>query len=349
MALNRPHRKSPMMFRSSNITDFFKPNALRAQNKRSLPENEHEELRVAQRSRSDTPRHQDRTQQETAETESYTSDAVREEPAPSEGYLHGLIPLSKSSICDPAGSPLVTASTASTVSTANRREGMGSWDPQGPVLTSSQRVVKNGEIIIRNSDDESDTDTSLDDIDDLLLARKSAMVSSPPTEPDPPYLTSTRQKPQDIGTCTRSKTRGIVFATTPPFRSLARPEPPKYEFSLAALQQRSKDDKASEAGAAKARSLIDAFEKELEMRTSDPNKPLSIGAKLDATLLTSIMQKSGDGDDMDRLMTAMKRTEAFHQGRSWSFFQNQQNSSHRKLSEWPKPQWPGIFNGMIPI
>lgn len=273
--------------------------------------------------------------QTNAAEEVSAGDAAQGEQAP-EGHLNGSINPSRSPISE-------FTNNISVASTGTREEEIEPLASQGPVLTSSQRVVRNGEVMIQNSDE---SDSSLDDIDDLL-ARKSAMIVSPPKEPEAALPSSAKQRDRQSGASTRSRTRGAAPAP-------ARPSPssllqlPRYEFSLDSLEQRSKDDRALEADAAKARTLLDSFEMKKGMAQNDSNSQFRTGVKVDATLLASITNIKGEEGDMDRLMKAITRTEAFHQGNTWSFFDDLHMSSSAKRAELPisqDTQWHGILNG----
>lgn len=327
------------MFKFTNITDFFKPSGQPRPNKRPPPDDDDDEkTRLARRSRSNTPRGTDRKLQTNTGKEVFARDAAQG-PQASEGHLNGSILPSQSPRRE-------STNNISIASIGTRREHIEPLAPLDPVLTSSQRVVINGEVMIRNSDDESES--SLDDIDDLLT-RKSAMIPSPQKEPEAVLPPSAKQRDLHSGSSTRSRTRGARPALARRSPS-SLPQPPRYEFSLDSLEQRSNDDRASEADAAKARTLLDSFENPKGPAQNDFSNQVKTGAKVDATLLASVMKNGGEEEDIDRLMTAITRTEAFHQGKSWSFFDDLHRSSSAELAKVPIPQvqqWQGILNGKL--
>lgn len=326
------------MFKLTSITDFFKPSGQPRQNKRPPPDDDVERTRVARRSRSNTPKGTSRTLQTNAGEETSAGDAAQGGQIP-EGHLNGSILPSRSPRCE-------STNTISVGSIGTRTEETEQLASQGPVLTSSQRVVRNGEVMIRNSDDESDS--SLDDIDDLL-ARKSTIIPSPPTESEAAPLPSAEQRDCKDGVSTRSRTRGAGPAPAHVQRSASSLlRLPRYEFSLDSLEKRSKDDRALEADAAKARTLLDSFDMQNGAPRNDSNSQVKAGAKVDATLMASVMKNKGEAEDIDRLMTAITRTEAFHQGNTWSFFHDLHRSSSTKQAKIPIPQdteWQGIMDG----
>ena len=329
------------MFKLTTITDFFKPAAQPRQNKRPPPDDDVEKTRVTRRSRSNTPRGTSRNLRTNAGEEVSAGDAARGEQT-TQSHLNGSILPSRSPRCEPTND----------ISVANietRREEKEPPASQGPILTSSQRVVRNGEVMIRNSDDESDS--SLGDIDDLL-ARKSAIIPSPPDESEAEPPPSAKQRGCQGGASTRSRTRGTGPGTGPVRAqrlSSSLQQLPKYEFSLESLEKRSKADRALEVDAAKARTLLDSFDVQTYTVQNDSNNQVRTGAMVNATLMASVMKnKKGEEADMDRLMTAITRTEALHQGKTWSFFDDLQRSSPAEQAKFPFPQdaeWGGILNG----
>lgn len=315
------------MLKLRSITDFFKPAAQPRQNKRPAPDDDAEKTRDARRSRSNTPRGMDRN------LEANPGEEISEEDrTEGEGIMEGHLDLS----ILPSRSPKFE--TTNNIHVENVGTQRKKIEPQGPVLTSSQRVVRNGEVMIRNSDEESDS--SLDDIDDLL-ARKSAMISSPTDQTELALPPSAKQRDRQSGASTRSKTKGPARARR---ASPSLPQLPKYEFSLDSLEQRSRDDRALEADAAKAWTLLDSF----ETQTGATHSQVRPGAKVDAKMLASVVKDDGEEINVGRLMTAMARTDAFHQGKTWSFFDDLQMSSWAEQARIPVPhdtQWQGILDG----
>lgn len=220
--------------------------------------------------------------------------------------------------------------------------------PSEPVTRSSQRIVKNGAIVIRSSDDESDSDGSLDDIDGLL-ARKSASTSTPPTESELTLPLANTQPGQKIRASTRLKKLNTAVSSTPQVLPTFR-MPPEYKYSLASLVKRSKEEKALEENIAKTRSALDSHDIENSLTFGDSHGSAPTGAKVDKKLLVSVMKKRSEGEDIDRLLMAVQRTEAFDLGTTWSFFDDIQSilpSKQAKLPTLGGTQWEGILNGMF--
>lgn len=322
-----------MMYTNRSITDFFKSFTQPRQNKRP-PDCNLDDSRALKRSRSSTP--------DTAAKVSLQNEAD-EDHAGTSGHDDS-IGLRRMSSCPksvPGSSPHGSESKESGGSSREKVEAPPSGS-QGPVMVSSQRMIVNGEVIIKNSDDESDSEISLDDIDQLLVARKPAVSSSSPavTEPlGPAHL---------HGSVTRSKTRRATYVRTRQ-ASPNLPARPRYKFSLNSLKRQNKDNEAAEAGSTEAWSLLHSVEK-----TSSSQAPqilTSEAEKVDATLVASVLRDRRDEEDIGRLMTAIHRTEAFHRGKTWSFFEAMDDVALSTIPAFPdglETRWHGILSGLSP-
>lgn len=218
--------------------------------------------------------------------------------------------------------------------------------PLESITRSSQRIVKNGAIVIRSSDDESDSDSSLDDIDGLI-ARKSAPNSTPPTESELMLPLANTQTGQKIRASSRLKKPNTAVSFTPQVQPKFR-MPPEYKYSLASLVQRSKEEKALEENIAKAKSALDSHDIENSLTFGGSHGSAPTEAKIDRTLLVSVMKKKNEGEDIDRLLMAVQRTEAFDLGTTWSFFDDLQGILPSKQAKFPTltgTRWEGILNG----
>ncbi|MCJ1387310.1 hypothetical protein MMC18_000151 [Xylographa bjoerkii] len=185
-----------------------------------------------------------------------------------------------------------------------------------PVVASSQRVSRNGEIMIRNSDDDTDSEVSLEDIGDILVGKKSTFMSSPPTEPDLPTIptgTRTRFSGQNEKSSFSRNTRAGRVAPTLPAST-------QYKFSLASLVAKAEQDDATDEGTTQARRLIESLE---DRRAAlEANIDHDQGIKdLDTGVLASVMENQGDDGTIGKLMQAIERTEALSMQKCWSFFE----------------------------
>lgn len=162
----------------------------------------------------------------------------------------------------------------------------------GTSFNSAQRIMKNGkEIVISSDGDESDSAESLESPDDLL-----ANFLAPKSPVTPKARTGRKN----------SKHKGVV-----------RPEsaPRKYKNSLENLVRQAVSDNDTEAGIAKLRaSLNDESDRNTDSG-ADKASNLNEGA-----LASAIDDGNDDSMGLQRLLDAVRRTEAFDLGKSWSFF-----------------------------
>lgn len=319
------------MYKSLSITDFFKSYTQPRQNKRASDAGLND-ARVSKRSRSNTPDGAARAGPHD-QTKAGTPEHVG--PTGFRGKSSATASIARSSSHGSDGTqPLGSGEVPET----GEGEPSGS---QGPVLMSSQRVVVNGEVIIRNSDDESDSEVSLDDIDELLVARKSTVALSSPNVSDPRRPLSSGSA-RENGSVTRSKTKGATTLST--HQPSAIPARPTYKFSLDSLKRQNKATEAAEAGTAQAWSLLDSFKD----KASSPithSIPTSKAEKINANLVASVFKDKGNEEDIARLMTAIQRTEAFYQGKAWAFFEDVESSTNAPFPNELDPRWHTTFSG----
>jgi hypothetical protein len=179
-------------------------------------------------------------------------------------------------------------------------------------ISSSQRVIKHGREIVISSDGD-DTDSSLESPEDLL---EKFMNSGGTTEKqveaaaEEPILHP--RKRLGLNSTDRSN---IPYTLSP-----------KYKFSLDSLVTDAVDDDETEAGVARAKS---AFEKRNSLNTGTPTGASDSGRsrELREDVLASAISDGGDdGNSLQRVLDAVRRTEALEQENSWSFFQEQINT-----------------------
>ncbi|MCJ1414896.1 hypothetical protein MMC32_001225 [Xylographa parallela] len=281
------------MFKNRNITDFFKPFANPRPTKRPRYDEDGHAKEIK------TPAQVYASSQRLAVRASYTSSGGR----PS---LEDLTTSSLSSLQSDASTLFIPDEIPQdiveqdTVSSASF-----------PVVTSSQRVSRNGEFMIKNSDEDTDSEVSLEDIGDILVGKKPTFVSSPPTEPDlPPLPTANRIRPSRQNEKLRISR---VSATLPPTT--------KYKFSLASLVANAEQDDATDEGTAQARQMIECLENRRAALEAKVDQDQGI-KNLDVGLLASIVEKQGDRDVIGKLMQAIERTEALSMQNCWSFFES---------------------------
>ena len=187
------------------------------------------------------------------------------------------------------------------------------------ILTSSQRVIKNGEVMIRNSDDESDS--SLEDLDDLIARNSSNKAPSPPAcNLDDPFSNLQAGKHAES---VKKQTTGISVQVGKPGspHPLALPViPKKYKFSLESLAKERKRHEAGKDSVAQALSLIESYDQR-KASSNEKARMLDQKGTLEADLMTRLVKTEEDGDNVSRLQTAIRRTEALQYSHTWSFFE----------------------------
>ena len=188
-------------------------------------------------------------------------------------------------------------------------------------LTSNQRIVKHGEVVIRNSDDESDSDSSLEDLNHLLLLedRRAQRGPSPP-QPQVPAAASDRNADDGRRVSTRRRSKTLTVAAPSP---LAPPvQPKKYKFDLELLARYKKQEEAAVEDITRASAMLKSLEQQTV--TADGNAvAASRKGPIDPAFIDKALKVHGDEDEINRLKAAIQRTEALHHSRSWSFFDDQ--------------------------
>lgn len=174
---------------------------------------------------------------------------------------------------------------------------------------SSQRIVKNGREIVTNSDGE-DTDSiaSLESPEDFFKK-----------------LTATTEPKEDVeimdtdGTRNLRSTRGQSKKNTVDKFFAQKISTPKYKHTLESLVTDSVDDDETEAGVAKIRSAFDSSKR----AGQDDQLPANDGdgnMGIHEDVLASAVGEGDDQPGLQRLLDAVRRTEAFDQEKVWSFF-----------------------------
>lgn len=204
---------------------------------------------------------------------------------------------------------------------------------QGTSLMSSQRVVKNGEVVIRNSDNESDSDSSLEDLNDLLLleGRKHRGKSSSP-EYQSPALPLNRNAEDGRRMSTRRRTKTDKVAA--PLCSALPVQPKKYRFDLESLARHRKQEEASVEDIARANAMLRSFEQK-KASASGNSEAVSTKGPFDAAFIDMVMKEHRDEDEIGRLKAAIQRTEALHHGKVWSFFDEQAEEPLFEQADFP--------------
>jgi len=307
------HSQVQIMYKNRNITDFFKPFANPRPPKRPRENENGEDTTASQEPPSRSPR------LETAE-----------QVLPFHSSPHRS---SQTSALTSLGSDGSTMRDIEGIDETPESPALESFGSNGPVLASSQRIMRNGEVMIRNSDDESDSDASLEDIDELLAANKRPVShSSPPTEPDFPSLpVQAPARPirrSGMGHSTRGAKAGRRFEISPP----------KPKISLDTLVAQAEADDAAEAGIDKARLLIGALDERrdaLDLKLAHGKGDAAVNKSLLASIAKEHGEKEGKEELIDKLMQAIERTEALERPEAWAFFKTAQAQPLPELPEFP--------------
>ena len=214
---------------------------------------------------------------------------------------------------------------------------------------NSQRVVRQGGLVITNSDDETDSEGSLDDIDELLALRKPPVESSSPSEIELPYTTSRRSTDNDQNPSTQRQTRSSAIAK-PSRLATAFPAMAKYKFSMDSLIAQTREVEALEVGATKAREALEDIEQRRNAQSTTENSNTKIrGVNISTKVIALAMTDRDDEEERaDRLMRAIRRTEALHRDPSWSFFDEKENTPELEPISFPldtENRWPRSMKG----
>ena len=320
------------MVNKEKITDFFKPFAIASNSKRPRQESESDYTIKNGRSASKSPRLQDAMN---------SNDELQD--GLSSSMVSSLTPLSSSDdvtpeASDPRRADVSSASHNPYISTAS-----DPYESFAPGLTSSQRVMKNGQMVVTNSDGDSDSDASLDDVEELLMGTKHSELPYFTEVPFPtlPFEGRTRQdrtKEMRYRAKEETPTRK-AHASTP------RLNMPKYKFSIDSLIAQVEKEDAAEAGAQQARLAVRALNNQRKARDSKLGSMKKEEATVEEGLLTSMVKDKDSNEGFDRLMQAIKRTEALHHDKTWLFFDSKPQDSQQ--SPHSVPNMRGSFQTIL--
>ncbi|KAJ9210919.1 hypothetical protein DTO166G4_7505 [Paecilomyces variotii] len=178
---------------------------------------------------------------------------------------------------------------------------------------SSQRIVKNGREIVTNSDGE-DTDSiaSLESPEDFFNKL------SAPTEPKEDAETMNKD-----GTRNLRSTRGQLKRNTMDNFFAQKIPTPKYKHTLDTLVTDAVDDDETEAGVAKIKSAFDSSKKASRASDSLAAHDGDRNMGIHEDVLASAVGEGDDKPGLQRLLDAVRRTEAFDQEKIWSFFEKE--------------------------
>jgi hypothetical protein len=190
-------------------------------------------------------------------------------------------------------------------------------------------MTKNGEVMIRNSEDESCSDSSLEDMDHLLRRKPSREASLAPDL----RLSDTSSEKKSVDDKTVQKVRNLPRTRKPAFPppSTLPVMPRAYKYSLESLARQRKQHEVSDEVLARATSTLQSYDK----RKAGKSQLLENEGTSEGDLINRFMKDQGDDDDASRLKTAIQRTEALQHGKSWSFFDKQPSAPSIERKDFP--------------
>ena len=185
--------------------------------------------------------------------------------------------------------------------------------------SGSQRVVRNGEIVIANSDEDTDSQDSFEDLDELLhLPKQGSRMSHPSPQPETmriPYTLRSKHSSKKVkpsyslrSSSANAKTPGITLRTTT--------RAPK--FSLQALVAQTAADQAVETAAQQAEDSLKTVNDDTT-RSLEIQKNLFGGVYEEGVVRTAELGDS-DEDRKIRLVRAVQRSQLLQREKTWSFF-----------------------------
>ncbi|EGC49093.1 conserved hypothetical protein [Histoplasma capsulatum var. duboisii H88] len=182
----------------------------------------------------------------------------------------------------------------------------------------SQRVVRDGKVIVTNSDEDTDSLSDLESAEDLL-----ARFLKPPASVRPLSSSSHSPRPgRDNTDAGRPTKLQQLLSGRSSLKLNDRKDLPKYQFSLDTLVADAANDKATEAKVAKIKQGL--------LPKVQPERCRGV---LRADLLAAAVEDETDTKGIQRLKDAVERTETFATRKIWLFFEE-------KTPVVPYPRFP---------
>lgn len=174
----------------------------------------------------------------------------------------------------------------------------------GLSFNSSQRIVKNGkEVVISSDGEDTDSVASFEQLEDPLLM----FLKPKPTAAS--ETTEAEDNTGDSGMALRSRR---LKDTKKSLNHSSKVSAPQYKFSLDDLVTQAVDDNETEATIARLKAVRE------DESSSKPDTPPS--RQLNEGMLTSALGDQDDELGLQRLLDAVRRTEALEIEKFWSFF-----------------------------
>ncbi|KAK2626660.1 hypothetical protein QTJ16_003835 [Diplocarpon rosae] len=180
------------------------------------------------------------------------------------------------------------------------------------------------ERVIQNSDDEEDSDSSLEDLSTLLAARSSCGASRPRTSGDSAKIPRYHTRTKNLG-------------------KPARAASPKYKFDLKDLIAHKKNDEAAEASSKRFKAMQELEEDGDVMIDGEAGNPLwsDHSALLDAVVAD---REEGAASKVKR---ALRRTEATVSDPRWYFFDTEAGLAKPERKPFPVAAVPESWKSVL--
>ena len=201
-------------------------------------------------------------------------------------------------------------------------------------ISGSQRVVRNGEVVIANSDEETDSQESFEDLDQLLnLPTEVSRLSRSSPQPEvveTPYALRSKRTPAQKANSGPSLRSGL--ADTRNSKSATHKTAKIARSSLQMLVAQTAADQAVEAAAQQAEDSLKSLEDEQAARNSRHN---GVFREEGEELVRNVNLGKGDEDTIGRLLRAVRRSEMLQREKVWSFFDTPSSDLGQKMVEFP--------------
>ncbi|KAH0563042.1 hypothetical protein GP486_002388 [Trichoglossum hirsutum] len=234
----------------------------------------------------------------------------------------------------PEGKPSHRGSVELSSGTASEGQVETSRTSSQSATTKYKPMVKKSKLIVRSSDSEdTDSDSSFGDLDDLLNPPKALAASAGGDR-----KASTRLPDRSSSV---KRTRGQLHEQYPRTPSTTAP---RYKFSMASLVMHAERDIASAADVARARVALGSecghkgslnYRDELSVRDSQMAEARDVTDDIHRELITSIISEKGEEGGFQKVIGAMKRTEALSRNKVWYFFEHGSSTARSSRMAFP--------------
>lgn len=171
---------------------------------------------------------------------------------------------------------------------------------------STQRVVKNGNLVAVLGSDDDDSD-SLPSLDDLLGSKKGEPATPSSSPPELDETDAETQRKRSLFVFTNGRSQPLIGKDK--LREL-NSRGREYKVNIGALVGAHFEDDEIETNIANAKKGYEAVKQEQSRQAEHDER----------VLVSFAAGEPGDEDDISRLMNAVDRTEALSHGKTWSFF-----------------------------